>query len=71
MLEQFPYLSLSDSDEHANSFSLNSSTLCPLCNGDHKEERIWNDIRGKWMLVNIAVNELIVSNAGMFIVESQ
>ena len=48
VLERFPYLSLVDSDERADSFSLNSSTLCPLCNGDHKEERIWNDIRGEW-----------------------
>ncbi|PKY42433.1 hypothetical protein RhiirA4_456251 [Rhizophagus irregularis] len=24
------------------------STLYPLCNGDHKEESLWNDIRGEW-----------------------
>ena len=48
MLECFPSLSLSDSSERGERFDLNSSTLCPLCNGDHKEERIWNDIRGEW-----------------------
>jgi len=40
VLEQFPYLSLSDSDECADRFNLDSSTLCPLCNGDHKEKSI-------------------------------
>jgi len=48
VLEQFPYLSLSDSDECADRFNLNSSTLCPLYNEDHKEESIWNDIKGEW-----------------------
>ena len=48
MLEQFSYLSLNDSDERDERFNLNSSTLCLLCNGDHKEESIWNDIKGEW-----------------------
>src|SRR5207244_4543139 len=48
VLERFPYLSLSDSDERADRFNLDSSTLCPLCNGDHKEKSIWNDIKGEW-----------------------
>jgi len=48
VLEQFSYLSLSDSDKHADRFKLDSSTLCPLCNGDHKEKSIWNDIKGEW-----------------------
>ena len=48
VLERFPSLSLSDSSERGERFNLNSSTLCPLCNGDHKEESIWNDIKGKW-----------------------
>ena len=48
VLERFSYLSLSDSDKHADRFKLDSSTLCPLCNGDHKEKSIWNDIKGEW-----------------------
>ncbi len=40
VLERFPYLSLSDSDEHADRFNLDSSTLCSLCNKDHKEKSI-------------------------------
>ncbi|GES79636.1 hypothetical protein GLOIN_2v1835304 [Rhizophagus clarus] len=36
-----------ENSEHGEQFDLNSSTLCPLCNGDHKEESLWNDIRGK------------------------
>ena len=48
MLKCFPSLSLSDSSECGERFNLNSSTLCPLCNGDHKEESIWNDIKGEW-----------------------
>ena len=48
VLERFPSLSLSDSSERGERFDLNSSTLCPLCNGDHKEESLWNDIRGTW-----------------------
>ena len=48
MLERFPSLYLSDSSERGERFDLNSSTLCPLCNGDHKEESLWNDIRGEW-----------------------
>ncbi|PKY60727.1 hypothetical protein RhiirA4_431335, partial [Rhizophagus irregularis] len=47
VLERFPYLSLVDSNERADSFSLNSSILCPLCKGVHKEKSIfWDDIRG-------------------------
>ncbi|RGB35505.1 hypothetical protein C1646_759283 [Rhizophagus diaphanus] len=41
-------ISLSNSSERGERFDLNSSTLCPLCNGDHKEESLWNDIRGEW-----------------------
>ena len=48
MLEHFPSLSLSDSSERGERFNLNSSTLCPLCNGEHKEKSIWNGIRGEW-----------------------
>ena len=48
MLERFSYLSLSDSGERVDRFNLNTSTLCPLCNGEHKEKSIWNDIKGKW-----------------------
>ena len=40
VLERFPSLSLSDSSERGERFNLNSSTLCPLCNGDHKEESL-------------------------------
>src|ERR1043165_3772236 len=48
VLERFPYLSLSDSSERADRFNLDSLTLCPLCNEDHKEKSIWNDIKGEW-----------------------
>src|SRR5437764_15431838 len=48
VLERFPSLSLSDSSERGERFNLNSSILCPLCNGEHKEKSIWNDIRGEW-----------------------
>ena len=50
VLERFPYLSLSDSDERADRFNLDSSTLClPIYIGrDHKEKSIWNDIKGEW-----------------------
>ncbi|RIA82851.1 hypothetical protein C1645_743483 [Glomus cerebriforme] len=48
VLEQFPFLYLSDSSECDERFDLNSSTLCPLCNGDHKEESLWKDIRDEW-----------------------
>src|SRR5437763_8999626 len=48
VLERFPSLSLSDSSGRDERFDLNSSTLCPLCNGDHKEESLWNDIKGEW-----------------------
>ncbi|PKY51052.1 hypothetical protein RhiirA4_546331 [Rhizophagus irregularis] len=47
VLEQFPYLSLSDNNKRGDRFNLNCSTLCPLCNGDHKEGTIWNNIRGE------------------------
>ena len=40
VLERFPSLSLSDSSERGERFDLNSSTLCPLCNEDHKEESL-------------------------------
>jgi hypothetical protein len=29
-------------------FNLNSSALCPIYNGDHKEKSIWNNINGEW-----------------------
>ncbi|RIA99372.1 hypothetical protein C1645_811618 [Glomus cerebriforme] len=45
VLEQFPSLYLSDSSERGKRFNLNSSTFYPLCNGDHKEESLWNDIK--------------------------
>ncbi|PKK60768.1 hypothetical protein RhiirC2_792841 [Rhizophagus irregularis] len=53
MLERFPSLYLSDSSERGERFDLNSSTLCPLCNGDHKEESLWKDIKGKWGAVSV------------------
>ncbi|PKB99860.1 hypothetical protein RhiirA5_429066 [Rhizophagus irregularis] len=34
VLERFSYLFLSNSGEHIDRFNLNTSTLCPLCNGD-------------------------------------
>uniref|UniRef100_U9T6E9 Uncharacterized protein n=1 Tax=Rhizophagus irregularis (strain DAOM 181602 / DAOM 197198 / MUCL 43194) TaxID=747089 RepID=U9T6E9_RHIID len=39
---------ITDNSERSERFDLNSSTLCPLCNGDHKEESLWKDIKGKW-----------------------
>ena len=42
------FVSLSDSSERCEWFNFNSSTLCPLCNGDHKEESLWKDIKGEW-----------------------
>jgi hypothetical protein len=49
VLKKFPYLSLVDSSERADNFSLNGSILCPLCKGVHKEKSIfWDDIRGTW-----------------------
>ena len=49
MLEKFPYLSLDDSDECRDTFNLDGSTLCPLCNGDHKVNRsIFDGIKGEW-----------------------
>ena len=48
VLERFPSIYLSDSSERGERFDLNTSTLCPLCNGNHKEESLWDDIRGTW-----------------------
>ena len=48
VLERFPYLSLRNSGEYGERFNLNSSTLCPLCNGDHKEKSMWNAVNGEW-----------------------
>ncbi|GBB85757.1 hypothetical protein RclHR1_01220053 [Rhizophagus clarus] len=49
VLEKFPYLSLDDSDERRDTFNLDGSTLCPLCNGDHKVNRsIFDEIKGEW-----------------------
>ncbi|CAG8487627.1 9484_t:CDS:2 [Funneliformis mosseae] len=48
ILEQFPSPYLSDSSERSERFDLNSLTLCSLCNGDHKEESLWNNIRDEW-----------------------
>uniref|UniRef100_U9TA06 Uncharacterized protein n=2 Tax=Rhizophagus irregularis TaxID=588596 RepID=U9TA06_RHIID len=49
VLEKFPYLSLDDSDERRDTFNLDSSALCPLCNGDHKVNRsIFDEIKGEW-----------------------
>ena len=49
MLEKFPYLSLDDSDERRDTFNLDGSTFCPLCNGDHKVNRsIFDEIKGEW-----------------------
>ncbi|GET59217.1 hypothetical protein GLOIN_2v1598257 [Rhizophagus irregularis DAOM 181602=DAOM 197198] len=31
-----------------DSINLNSSALCPLCNRDHKEKSIWNNINDEW-----------------------
>ncbi|PKY56466.1 hypothetical protein RhiirA4_476785 [Rhizophagus irregularis] len=36
--QRFSFLSLSDSSERGERFNLNSSTLCPLCNGEHKKK---------------------------------
>jgi hypothetical protein len=38
VLEQFPYLSLSNNEECTDKFNLNSSTLYSLCNEDHKKK---------------------------------
>ncbi|PKK62818.1 hypothetical protein RhiirC2_789803 [Rhizophagus irregularis] len=46
--KHFPSLSLNDSSERGERFNFNSSTFCPLCNEEHKEKSIWNDIRGEW-----------------------
>ncbi|PKY58598.1 hypothetical protein RhiirA4_480645 [Rhizophagus irregularis] len=32
---------INDSSERGERLNPNSSTLCPLCNGDHKEESLW------------------------------
>ncbi|GET03405.1 hypothetical protein GLOIN_2v1598257 [Rhizophagus clarus] len=49
VLEKFPYLSLDDSDERRDTFNLDGSTLCPLCNEDHKVNRsIFDEIKGEW-----------------------
>ncbi|CAB4398851.1 unnamed protein product [Rhizophagus irregularis] len=49
VLEKFPYLSLDDSDSRRDTFNLDSSALCPLCNGDHKVNRsIFDEIKGEW-----------------------
>ncbi|RIA83742.1 hypothetical protein C1645_447999 [Glomus cerebriforme] len=49
VLEKFPYLSLDNSDECHDTFNLDSSALCPLCNGDHKVNRsIFDEIKGEW-----------------------
>ena len=49
VLEKFSYLSLDDSDECCDTFNLDSSALCPLCNGDHKVNRsIFDEIKGEW-----------------------
>ncbi|CAG8713265.1 13536_t:CDS:1, partial [Funneliformis mosseae] len=37
-----------DSSKRDDQFNLNNSTLCPLCNENHKKESLWNDIRGEW-----------------------
>ncbi|GES85294.1 hypothetical protein GLOIN_2v1598257 [Rhizophagus clarus] len=73
VLEKFPYLSLNDSDECRDTFNLNSSALCPLCNGDHKVNRsIFDEIKVNGVMVSITENELIVSIAGCLInLESQ
>jgi hypothetical protein len=48
VLEKFPYLSLDDSDECHDTFNLDISALCPLCNGDHKVNRsIFDEIKGE------------------------
>ncbi|RGB40120.1 hypothetical protein C1646_753706 [Rhizophagus diaphanus] len=65
---------LSDSSECGKQFNLNSLTLCPLCNGIHKEESICDDIRGEWgadeyyRTIN-TINNRIISNR-TFIAES-
>ncbi|CAB4437156.1 unnamed protein product [Rhizophagus irregularis] len=46
VLERFPYLSLRNSDERGDWFSLDSSASCPICNGDHKEKTLGNNIKG-------------------------
>ena len=56
VLERFPYLSLKYSknygDKYGNifgdSFNLDNSASCPICNRDHKEKSIWKGIKGEW-----------------------
>ncbi|GBB90812.1 hypothetical protein RclHR1_01790019 [Rhizophagus clarus] len=47
VLERFPNLYLIDSSEHCEWFNFNNSTLC-LLRKDHKEESLWNNIKGEW-----------------------
>ena|SRR5436305_894660 len=45
VLEQFPYLSLSDSDERGDRFNLNNSAICPICKRNYG---IWKNIKSEW-----------------------
>ena len=47
VLEHFPYLSFRKSDEYSDSFNLDNSASCLICNGDHKETA-WKNIEGEW-----------------------
>ncbi|CAG8835846.1 6365_t:CDS:1, partial [Gigaspora margarita] len=46
VLEQFPYLTLKHSFKN-NYFDFNRSVLCPLCNKNHKKEKIRSNIEGE------------------------
>jgi hypothetical protein len=48
VLEQFSYLSLKYSESYGKRYEFNSSVPCPICNGNHKEKSIWDDIKGEW-----------------------
>ena|ERR1041384_1852555 len=65
VLKQFPYLSLRNSDECGDRFNLNSSALCPICNGDHKEKTIGNIIKGEWGCGEYHGERTIISIVGM------
>jgi hypothetical protein len=48
VLERFSYLFFRGRNTYSDGFDLNSTSLCPICNGDHKEKTLSNTISGKW-----------------------
>ncbi|CAG8836482.1 39399_t:CDS:2, partial [Gigaspora margarita] len=48
VLERFPYLTLKHSFKYSNYFDFNRSVLCPLCNKNHKKEKIKSNVEGVW-----------------------